>query len=235
MKKWILTEEERETLVTMAAGQKPEKKAYYTEALAQIEKGELGLWNWSAALLGEVWMYYHKMFRVSNLLIIPFYGVLALLLVLWAQGSGVGIAALSKEGPVPGLEKLFMLLGLFWFSWIALIGAFGNRLLFWALRRKLKQGYLRLPSYKTTESWWLWVGDGSHLCAAFVLLLIEGAGRAFTPTGAELSVAIGSLVFAFVRVGGGVVIFWKAFVEPIRDSLRVRRLKKSLEKAQKEL
>lgn len=82
------------------------------------------------------------------------------------------------------------------------------------------------------------MGYGFPLGVAFVVLLVEVevAVRAFPEAvGAELSVAIGSLVFAFVRVGGGVVIFWKAFVEPIRDSLRVRRLKKSLEKAQKEL
>lgn len=126
--KWQLTDQERQVLVAMAAGGRPEKKTYYTKALAQVEEGKVS-WNWSAALLGELWLFYHRAFLFGWL----FMGIKV-------------CTGLIGTSPGPFLGTVF-----------GGMGVSGNQILFRSLYKKMKQGYANLPQYKTTEEWWVWI------------------------------------------------------------------------------
>lgn len=244
MKPWILTEEERETLIAMAVGEEPEEWGRYSRALARIETGGLGGWNGDAALMGGDWLCYHKMFLffwILMLLRVALCMALAFLCGLcekWIGSDAVG----------------FILLGAFFLGWFIFMGVFGNRLLFWALRRKLRQGYLKLPHYKATEGFFQWkvrpwdcylqewTGHlrrrylrryfcGPILLVFIILVFILGAGEILDTVKScltSLPVAEG-VVFCLIVLAGGIIFalsLWKGIMAPIWDSYRVWRLRR---------
>lgn len=230
MKGWNLTDEERKALVQMAAGQKPWNITYYAKALERIERGKLFSWNWAAALLSPMWLWYHKAFAISWIVI--------------ATGEALGFFIGPDEGACAQAFTHLLQTGQFsselrnmvyWLLsegilYILFFGLFGNRLIFSSLRRKRSRGYDKLPHYSWTESRWIWLASGLLVGWVALSLFIISTPLVLDRLQGLLFFGGMILILAVSTVG---ILLYKTVIRPIRDGLRARKLQKSIEEFDK--
>lgn len=157
-----MTESKQKNLLQGAVGQRPQTTVYYATALERLDKKE-NPWNWASALLGPYWLLYHRAFFLF------WCGIFVMSAcqnaVLWLIG-GRGLVVAASIAPqklyrefLAGNDQIPLLIFSFaivnFLLWTFLWGRFGNRILFWSLRRREKAGYFALPSYRSTERGWM--------------------------------------------------------------------------------
>lgn len=220
MKKWNLTNEERTNLVKMAAGQKPWNVSYYAKALDEIEQGKIGPWNWASALLGTVWLLYHKVFNVFWLIFFC-----SEILSSFLGDDTVYVNAI-QNGYFP--SEFVWGTVIFFVLWIVLLGIFGNRILFFSLRRKLAKGYANLPHYAWTESRWLWITMPLLIMCIVtgVLVLLYEVVNLKGRIG--FFVAVGIFLLSLCSYLG--IHLYKTVIRPVIDFFRARKIQAASEK-----
>lgn len=136
------------------------KNVYYNNVFELVSSGKSLSWNWSAALFSTFWLIYHKMYKefFLYLALIEFFSYFTLRLVHNSIYNFTRNTCSPLDKYIVENPSILKITGLGIILSISLIfGLFGNKIFLCSLKRKYKNGYNLVPTYKFKDSLSLWL------------------------------------------------------------------------------